>query len=356
MSYKNIHENTTLKTSSIKNLETNLNRSIFGQKHAIKEIVNKIMISESGLGDENKPIASFLFTGPTGVGKTELAIELAKNLNLNFVRFDMSEYSGQHGVSTLIGGEKSLVGYEEGGILTNAIMQNPKCVLLLDEIEKAHQIILNTFLQVLDYGTLTDKKGRKVNFKNVIIIMTSNLGATTKNSMGFGSNSKTNKDDAINEFLSPELRARIDSKIEFNPLTNGIVQRITKKFCNQLLEKLKQQDKTMVITEKAVEEINNQAYNSKLGARYISKIINDTIKQKVAYELLFGEFKTNYKVTIDFQDDFVYEFTESGRLQSTITSDTLYFHTAQEAEQYAKANPGITITRAKNGEGFVVKE
>lgn len=186
--------------------------------------------------------------------------------------------------------------------------------------------------------------------------MTSNLGATAKSSMGFGSNSKTNKDDAVNEFLSPELRARIDCKIEFNPLTKEMTQSITKKFLDQLSKKLEQQNKCMNITFNAIQEINNQAYSSKLGARYISKIINDTIKQKLAYELLFGEFKDNHKVTIDFiLDEFTYIF-ENFKDFNPSDSDEIYFSTALEAQEYAKANIGVTITRATFGDGFVVKK
>lgn len=353
MSYKNYYQKLNYK-KSIQSLENNLNLSVFGQEYAIKEIVNKIMISEAGLGDRDKPVASFLFTGPTGVGKTELAIELAKNLHLHFERFDMSEYSSDHSVSTLIGAASGLKGYDEGGVLTNAIKKNPNCVLLLDEIEKADKIILNTFLQVLDYGVLTDSKGKKIDFKNVIIIMTSNLGATAKSMMGFGANSHTNKDDAINEFLSPELRARIDCKIEFNTLSKEMTKNITNKFLEQLSSKLKQKNKTMNITQKALDEINTQAFSSKLGARYISKIINDTIKQKLAYELLFGEFKNNSIVTIDFEDDFTYIFENFQEFHPT-DSDELFFNTAQEAQVYAKANIGVTITRASFKDGFVVK-
>lgn len=349
MSYKNHYQ------KSIKTLEHNLNLSVFGQEHAIKEVVNKIMISEAGLGDTNKPIASFLFTGPTGVGKTELAIELAKNLNLHFERFDMSEYSSDHSMSTLIGAASGLVGHDEGGVLSNAIKKNSHCVLLLDEIEKADKIILNTFLQILDYGVLTDSKGKKVDFRNVIIIMTSNLGATSKSTMGFGANSKTNKDDAINEFLSPELRARIDCKIEFNSLSHEMTKNITNKFLDQLSNKLKEKYKTMNITQKALNEINTQAFSSKLGARYISKIINDTIKQKLAYELLFGEFKENNLVTIDFEDDFTYIF-ENIQKYRPLNNDEFFFNTAQEAQEYAKVNIGVTITRASFGDGFVVKK
>jgi ATP-dependent Clp protease ATP-binding subunit ClpA len=354
MSYKNNYQKPNYK-KSIQTLENNLSSSVFGQEYAIKEIVNKIMISESGLGDANKPIASFLFTGPTGVGKTELAIELAKNLNLHFERFDMSEYSAKSSASTLIGAASGLVGHDQGGVLTNAIKKNPHCVLLLDEIEKADNTILNTFLQILDYGVLTNSKGEKVDFTQVIIIMTSNLGATAKSSMGFSSNSKINKDDEINEFLSPELRARIDCKIEFNPLSKEMTQSITNKFLDQLLSKLNQQSKTMNITQEALQEINTQAYNSKLGARYISKIINETIKQRLAYELLFGEFKEKSIVTIDFKDDFTYIF-ENFKEFNPSNSDEIFFNTALEAQLYAKSNPHVAITRCNDRDGFTLKK
>jgi len=354
MNKRNNYQNIHFKTS-IQNLENNLKLSVFGQDHAIKEISSRIIIREAGLGDVHKPIASFLFTGPTGVGKTELAIELAKNLNLHFERFDMSEYSSDHSMSTLIGAASGLKGYDEGGVLTNAIKKNPHCVLLLDEIEKADKTILNTFLQILDYGVLTNSKGEKVDFSHVIIIMTSNLGATAKSSMGFGSNSKTNSDDEVNEFLSPEFRARIECKIEFNPLTKEMVQAITDKFLKQLSDKLYTQHKMMIVTTKAMEEIINRAFDSKLGARYISKIINDTIKQKLAHELLFGRFKQSDRVTIDFQDDFEYIFKNYEQVGS-FSNDEIFFKTAQEAQLYAKANPDIIIVRSNHSDGFIVKK
>ena len=347
---------TNSSVSTIKNLNINLKSSIFGQNNAINQVVDKIMISSAGLSDTDKPIASFLFTGPTGVGKTELAKELAKNLNIHFERFDMSEYSSKHGVSTLIGGEKSLVGYEEGGLLTNAIKKYPNCLLLLDEIEKADKTILNTFLQVFDYGILTDKKGNKIDFRKVIIIMTSNLGATVKSSVGFGSNSSSNKEDEINDFLSPEFRARIDTKIEFNLLNKEMVNNITNKFLEQLLIKLNNQYKTMILTPQAFEEITAKAFKSNLGARYISKIINETIKQKLAYELLFGDFINNNQVTIDFNNDFEYNFDNSQVSIECTDSESNRFRTAQDAQEYAKNNPGVIITQAKDGFGFIIKE
>lgn len=186
--------------------------------------------------------------------------------------------------------------------------------------------------------------------------MTSNLGADTKSTIGFSStNSQKNNQDTINEFLSPELRARIDCKIDFNPLSKEIIQNITNKFLDQLSSKLTQQNKTIVMTKKALDEINSKAFSTKLGARYISQIIDNTIKQKLAYELLFGAFKINNKAMIDFQEDFVYEFIESEKSNVIINSSTIYFYTAQEAQQYAKENPGITITRALNGDGFMIK-
>ncbi len=336
----------------LQSLEQNLKVSIFGQDEAINSIVEKLMISTAGLSETNKPLASFLFTGSTGVGKTELAIELAKNHNLEFIRFDMSEYSSDHSVSTLIGAASGLKGYDEGGLLTNKIKEHPKSVLLLDEIEKADKIILNTFLQVLDYGTLTDTKGNKIDFSNVIIIMTSNLGANAKSTMGFGSNSSDNRNDEINKFLSPEFRARIDSQIEFNPLTKDMVKNIATKFIDELELKLHKQIKTMELTSNAFDEIVDQAFTTKLGARHIKKVINNTIKQKLAYELLFGEFKTNDSVTIDFIDNnFVYLFSNNSPL-----NNTNIFQTAYEAQEYAKANPGVTITRTEDGQYYKIKE
>jgi len=348
-------EDLYFKNSNLKALENNLKLSIFGQDKAISQIINKIIINRAGLSDVNKPIASFLFTGPTGVGKTELAKELADNLNIHFERFDMSEYSSEHSVSTLIGAASGLHGYKEGGILTNAIKKYPSCVLLLDEIEKADKIILNTFLQVLDYGILTDSKGNKIDFKKVIIIMTSNLGANSKSTMGFSSNSHDNKNEEINNFLSPEFRARIDSKIEFNPLSKEMIKNITNKFIEQLSKKLNRQYKKIRITPQALEEINTQAFQTKMGARYISKIINDAIKQKLAYELLFGKYIENNKVTIDFNCDFIYIFENGTQFEEIDNHDLTVFETAYEAQEYAKENPGVVITRSIYGPGFIIK-
>ena len=237
--------------TQLENMPQYLKNRIFGQDHIIDSIMEMLTINIAGLGDDNKPIATFLFTGPTGVGKTELAIELAKYLDMHFERFDMSEYADDASYRNLIGGHKGLVGYEEGGLLTNAITEHPFSLLLLDEIEKADKAIYNTFLQVFDYATLKDSKGNVTDFSNTIIIMTSNLGVTEKRGIGFGENTNVHKGSAVVDFLTPEFRNRIDKILDFNTLTEDMIEPIVKKFLNDLSLKLSKKDIDLSISDKA---------------------------------------------------------------------------------------------------------
>lgn len=353
--YTNKNQN---KYHMIHDLENILQNKIYGQNHVIKKVVDKLKVSYAGLSDENKPKGSFLFTGPTGVGKTEFAIELAKNLKSNFKRFDMSEYTSKSDIKNLIGGSIGLIGYEEGGLLTNYIMDNPKCVLLLDEIEKAHPKILDIFLQVLDYGVLTSTKGEKAFFNEVIIIMTSNLGATAKSTVGFGSNKDSNKIDEVNKHLRPEFRARIDEMVEFNPLNSDMIDNIILKFIDNLNVKLKQKNIKLEVSNRVLEYLREITSKKNQGARGAYKIIEEEITLWLSHEILFGKLKNSGKVTVDINESntFIYEVFEKEILYSKDELDGKIFYDIEEAQTYAKANPGVTITRSLCGQGFIIKD
>lgn len=344
-----------MNNSAVSNLASNLKQAIYGQDHAIEAVVDKIKVAKAGLSDESKPIGSFLFTGPTGVGKTELAIEVAKQLDMHFERLDMSEYSTKSDAKNLIGGSAGLVGYEEGGLLTNTIMKYPNCVLLLDEIEKADRSILNTFLQIMDYGVLTSTKGEKAYFQNVIIIMTSNLGATVKTSMGFAQRENEALDDAVNEYLSPEFRARLDAIVTFNPLNQTMTEAIVEKFIWRLSEKLKSKHIELEFTEDVKRYLCYQALKKQLGARGVQKIIETEITQKLSDEILFGRLINGGRVRLDSEEEegFSFSYTKNALTPSRESLDDSIFTEASDAMQYAKEHPGIMITRSTCGRGWV---
>ncbi len=332
---------------------------IFGQDHAIDSVVDMITINLAGLGDENKPIASFLFTGPTGVGKTELAIEIAKYLDMNFERFDMSEYADDSSYRNLIGGHKGLVGYEEGGLLTNAINEYPHSVLLLDEIEKADKAIYNTFLQVFDYATLKDTKGNTTDFSNTIIIMTSNLGATEKRGIGFGENTNMHQESAVKDFLTPEFRNRIDKILNFNTLTEDMIEPVVEKFLVELSDKLLNKNIKLTISDNARMYLTDMGFESAMGARSVKRTINNEFKKQLSYEILFGKLKEGGKVKIELEDEgFSYHYEALNiveRISASMEESLKYdFDTAQEAQEYAKNNPGTVIVRAKWGVGYII--
>lgn len=337
-------------------LDTHLKSRIFGQDHAINAIVDMISISTAGLGDGSKPIASFLFTGPTGVGKTELAKELASCLKMNFLRFDMSEYADEYSARNLTGGQAGLEGYKEGGLLTNAIIKNPISVLLLDEIEKADKAVLNTFLQVLDYGTLTDTKGKKADFTNTIIIMTSNLGASDQNGIGFGNNNLY-KGSAVINYLTPELRNRIDKILEFNKLTKEMITHITEKFLKDLSNQLSKKRFGLHITEEAKNALNDIGFDPNMGARSVLRAINSEFKKEIS-RILLSTNKPLGVISVDYQDrGFVYALTtpNTSKEKSLFELDEkdYDFETAEEAQEYAKNNIGTIIKRAPRGVGFI---
>ena len=298
--------------SSLKELEDNLEKNIFGQNKAIHEVVRCIKMSRAGLNEENKPISSLLFVGPTGVGKTQLSKTLAESLGVKLIRFDMSEYAEKHAAAKLIGAPPGYVGYEEGGLLTDTIRKNPYCVLLLDEVEKAHPDILNVLLQVMDYATLSDNQGRKADFRNVVLIMTSNAGAKNigKNVIGFGE--RVIKGEAIMEevkkFFSPEFRNRLDKIVVFNHLNDEMALDIARKELNKFNDQLLKKNVKVNFDDKCISFVANKGVSQEYGAREIIRIINQEIKPMLVDEILFGSLSDGGEITLDVKDNkFVYK-------------------------------------------------
>jgi ATP-dependent Clp protease ATP-binding subunit ClpA len=282
-------------------LEEHLKAKVIGQDSAVESVALSIKRSRAGLNREDKPIASFLFSGPTGVGKTELARSLAEILGVNFERFDMSEYMEKHALSRLVGAPPGYVGYEQGGLLTEAIRKHPYTVLLLDEIEKAHPELINILLQVMDSAVLTDNNGFKANFKNVVLIMTSNIGATERSVMGFNADSSLSRDEALKSFFTPEFRNRLDAVVEFKPLNLHVVHGIVTKFIAELNEQLKAKKVTVVLDDKAIGYIAEMGYDKEMGARPLERVIQEKIKDPLTHELLFGKLKKGGVVTITYK-------------------------------------------------------
>ena len=292
----------------LKSLEKNMQKRVFGQDIAITTIVQSIKRNKAGLGLDKKPIGSFLFTGPTGVGKTELAKELSAQLGIHFERFDMSEYMEAHTISRLIGAPAGYVGFEQGGLLTEAIRKHPHTVLLLDEIEKAHPDLMSILLQVMDNAELTDNSGNKADFQNVVLIMTSNLGATEANVMGFAKNEKLNENKAINKFFAPEFRNRLDAVVTFDSLSIDIVTKVAGKFIEDLEKQLVDKKIKIEISAKAKKELAILGYDRAMGARPLNRVISDKIKNPLTDEILFGKLKKGGLVKIDFEKEFIFEF------------------------------------------------
>ncbi|URZ00691.1 ATP-dependent Clp protease ATP-binding subunit ClpA [Clostridium felsineum] len=291
----------------LKNLKKNLKGKIFGQDKALESIVQSIKRSSAGFNDEDKPVASFLFVGPTGVGKTEISKQLAKALNIKLIRFDMSEYQEKHTVARLIGSPPGYVGYEEGGLLTDAVRKNPYCVLLLDEIEKAHSDILNVLLQVMDYATLTDNSGKKADFRNIILIMTSNAGASEigKNKVGFGNRvvGEDNIDKEVSKIFSPEFRNRLDDIIIFNKMDEDMAVRVVKKSIDEFQKKLSKKHIKIKVTDECAKWIAAKGLTSNYGAREILRIIQEKIKPYFVDEVLFGNLTKGGETVIDVKND-----------------------------------------------------
>jgi len=289
----------------LKDLETNLKRVVFGQDAAIEALSSAIKLARAGLREPEKPIGSYLFAGPTGVGKTEVAKQLADTLGIELLRFDMSEYMEKHAVSRLIGAPPGYVGFDQGGQLTDGVDQNPHCVLLLDEIEKAHPDVYNILLQVMDHGTLTDHNGRSVDFRNVILIMTSNAGAMeqAKAAIGFGRDRREGEDTAaIERAFTPEFRNRLDAVISFAPLPKFVILKVVEKFVLQLEAQLMDRHVSIELTSSAAEWLADKGYDEKMGARPLGRVIQEHIKKPLAEELLFGKLAKGGLVRVRVQD------------------------------------------------------
>ncbi|MCF1502757.1 ATP-dependent Clp protease ATP-binding subunit ClpA [Afifella sp. H1R] len=292
----------------LQHLETNLKRVVFGQEQAIEALSSAIKLARAGLREPEKPIGNYLFSGPTGVGKTEVARQLADLLGVHLLRFDMSEYMERHTVSRLIGAPPGYVGFDQGGILTDGIDQHPHCVLLLDEIEKAHPDIFNILLQVMDHGKLTDHNGKQVDFRNVILIMTTNAGAAdlAKPAIGFASSKRTGDDEeAINRLFTPEFRNRLDATIAFGSLPPAVVNMIVQKFILQLEAQLADRGVTFELDEAATTWLAENGYDERMGARPLGRLIQEVIKKPLAEEVLFGRLQKGgiVKVTVEEKED-----------------------------------------------------
>ncbi len=288
--------------NALKTLDRDLKAVVFGQDEAIEALATAIKMTRSGLGNPQKPIGAFLFSGPTGVGKTEVARQLAFILGVELIRFDMSEYMERHAVSRLIGAPPGYVGFDQGGLLTESITKHPYSVLLLDEIEKAHPDIYNVLLQVMDHGTLTDNNGRKADFRNVVIIMTTNAGASelSKNSIGFTDDKKAGDEMVeIKRLFTPEFRNRLDAMISFAPLSEQIILRVVDKFLIQLEGQLNEKKVDVTFTDELKKYLTKNGFDPLMGARPMARLIQDTIRRALADELLFGRLASGGKVTID---------------------------------------------------------
>ncbi|MFC0409071.1 ATP-dependent Clp protease ATP-binding subunit ClpA [Roseomonas elaeocarpi] len=290
---------------TLRNLERDLKSMVFGQDKAIEALSAAIKLSRAGLRDAEKPIGNYLFSGPTGVGKTEVAKQLAKTLGIELTRFDMSEYMERHSISRLIGAPPGYVGFDQGGLLTDAVDQHPHCVLLLDEIEKAHQDLYNILLQVMDHGKLTDHNGKNVDFRNVILIMTTNAGASdmAKAGIGFGREVRTGEDEeAIKRLFTPEFRNRLDAVVPFAGLTPEVVANVVEKFVMQLEAQLADRNVTIELSSAAKEWLAERGYDPLYGARPLARVIQEYIKKPLAEELLFGKLVKGGAVKVGLKD------------------------------------------------------
>ena len=300
-------------SQKLKDLDKSLKRFIFGQDKAIDEIVASIRLSRAGLRDLQKPIGSYLFAGPTGVGKTELVRQLSSVLSVELLRFDMSEYMERHAVSRLIGAPPGYVGFDQGGLLTDGVDQNPYSIVLLDEIEKAHPDIFNILLQIMDHGTLTDQNGRKVDFRNTIIVLTTNAGATdlAKPALGFNRDEREGEDkEAIDRLFNPEFRNRLDSIISFNSFPDKVIQKVVEKFILELESQLDNKNVFINISPDAASWLGKKGYDKNMGARPLSRLIQEKVKKPIAEEILYGVLEKGGTVNVSLKKDklnFVYK-------------------------------------------------
>ena len=295
-------------SENLAHLEDNLKKVVYGQDKAIEDIVDKILVAQAGLKSVDKPIGSFVFMGPTGVGKTELAKQLASNLGVKLVRFDMSEYQEKHSVSKLIGSPPGYVGYEEnaGGLLIDKLQENPNCVLLLDEIEKAHPDVSSILLQIMDNGTVTGSNGKEADARNSTLILTTNLGAqeAEKNAIGFGDDfDKDYEDTELKKFFAPEFRNRLDGVITFGKLDKNTMMKIVGKFLLELKEQVVAKDISLTLTDEALDALVDKGFDRKMGARPLQRVIDNEIKKPLSKLMLFGDLKNGGSVIIDFRDE-----------------------------------------------------
>ena len=324
----------------LRNVERDLKLVIFGQDRAIGALASAIKMARSGLGDDRRPVGSFLFSGPTGVGKTEVTRQLALTMGVELVRFDMSEYMERHTVSRLIGAPPGYVGFDQGGLLTEAISKHPHCVLLFDEIEKAHPEVFNLLLQVMDHGTLTDNNGRKADFRNVTIVMTTNAGAqeATRASVGFTvQDHSTDAMEVLKKLFSPEFRNRLDAIIQFEPLDEQSIARVVDKLIVELETQLDKKDVTIELDPAARDWVAIRGYDKKMGARPMARVIQENIKRPLAEELLFGKLADGGHVRVEVAPD-------GESLQLTVEP------TLRELEHLPESQDGERTRRARNGE------
>lgn len=304
---------------AIKNLERDLKTMVFGQDNAISVLTDAIKMSRAGLRDPEKPIGCYLFSGPTGVGKTEVCKQLSATMGIELKRFDMSEYMERHAVSRLIGAPPGYVGFDQGGLLTDSVDQTPHCIVLLDEIEKAHPDLFNILLQVMDYGKLTDNNGKTVDFRNVMLIMTTNAGAAkmAKPPMGFERVSRTDEDtEAINDLFTPEFRNRLDAIVPFKALEPEHISRVVEKFIYQLEAQLADRNVVIELTKNAREKLAELGYDRIMGARPLARVVQERIKKPLANELLFGELVSGGNVLIDYKgDEFKFTYPKTAHKQ-----------------------------------------
>ncbi len=293
-------------SEDVKCLSDNLNKKIFGQEEAVNALMKRIKLAKAGIRDLSKPIANILFVGPTGTGKTEISKVLAESLKMKLLRFDMSEYQEEHTVAKLFGSPAGYVGYEDGGLLTNAVRSDPNCVLLLDEIEKAHPKVYNALLQAMDYGMMTDSKGVKVDFTNTVIIMTSNAGAASvvKKNVGFGKSSETldisAMDKALEERFPPEFRGRLTDVVKFNDLTPEISEMIVRKEITALADSLTKKNIKLTVTDSCIEHLAEIGYTPMTGARNIKNLVSKEISELIVDDMLFGKLKNGGSIKIDW--------------------------------------------------------
>ncbi len=333
------------------NLEQELKSVVYGQDLAIEALASAIKLARAGLREPEKPIGSYLFSGPTGVGKTEVAKQLASSLGVELLRFDMSEYMERHTVSRLLGAPPGYVGFDQGGLLTDGIDQHPHCVLLLDEIEKAHPDLFNILLQVMDHGSLTDHNGKKIDFRNVILIMTTNAGASEmqKSAIGFGSSRREGDDvEAINRLFTPEFRNRLDAIIPFGALPTPVIHRVVQKFVMQLEAQLAERGVTFDLSTEAIAWLAEKGYDERMGARPLGRVIQEHIKKQLANEVLFGKLKKGgtVKVTVGKKED-----GTNGLLLEAIPDQTPVKPATPPARSKAKGKKADTPKSSSTGRG-----